>query len=152
MFRWMAVIVVALVIGFFVYVKLNNQMPDDLGMTAGLFKSCPTSPNCVSSQAEKTDKVHYTDPIPYTGNRKDVQLAIESYFLKKGNADIVTSRLGYVHLEVKSALIGYIDDVEFYLPESKKVIEVRSASRVGYSDMGVNRKRIQQLRAFLAKQ
>lgn len=151
MFRWIAVVVVALVIGFFVYVKLNNRLPDDLGMTAGLFKACPTSPNCVSSQAELTDKVHYIAPIPYTGNRKDAQLAVESYFLKQGNASIVSSQLGYVHLEEKSALIGYIDDVEFYLPESKNVIEVRSASRVGYSDMDVNRKRIEKLRDFLAK-
>lgn len=150
MVRWIALIVVVLVIGCFTYVKMNNRLPEDLGVTAGLLKPCPTSPNCVSSQAEPADSQHYIAPLAYHGNRMDTQLAIESYFLDQGNAQIITSQLGYVHLQVKSAILGFIDDVEFYLPDGDSAVQVRSASRVGYSDLGVNRARIEALRKHLA--
>lgn len=151
MVRGIAVCVVLLVVGFFVYVHYYNKQPNDLGVTDGLLQACPTSPNCVSSQAERSDKVHYIESIIYRDNRKDVQLSIESFLLNQGNARIISSTLGYVHLEIKSKLIGFVDDVEFYLPEADSVIHVRSASRVGYSDLDVNRERIEQVRAFLAK-
>ncbi|MBJ7536752.1 DUF1499 domain-containing protein [Marinomonas transparens] len=149
MFRWIMLLVVILIVAFFVYVSVHNKQPNDLGLTDGLFKPCPTSPNCVSSQAEKDDLEHYIAPIIYHGARKEIQLSIESYMLGKGNARVVTSSLGYVHFAVKSKIIGYIDDVEFYLPEADSVVHVRSASRVGYSDMGVNRERVRQVRDLL---
>ncbi|OUR68301.1 hypothetical protein A9Q77_09390, partial [Marinomonas sp. 42_23_T18] len=64
---------------------------------------------------------------------------------------IVKSELGYLHTEVKSDLIGFIDDVEFYLPKDENVIHIRSASRVGFSDFDVNRNRIRQIAAALVK-
>lgn len=149
MVRWISLLVVALVIGFFVYMKMNNRPPEGLGVTAGVFKPCPTTPNCVSSQAEKSDAEHYIAPFIYHGSRKDTQLDIESYFLNQGNAQIVASELGYVHIEVASSWFGYIDDVEFYLPEADSVIHIRSASRVGYSDLDVNRQRIEKLKDHL---
>ncbi len=151
MVRGIAFFIALLVVGFFVYVHYYNEQPNDLGVTDGLLKACPTSPNCVSSQAERSDDEHYVESIIYRDNRKDVQLSLESFLLNQGNARIVSSTLGYVHLEIKSKFIGYIDDVEFYLPEADSVIHVRSASRVGYSDVGVNRERIEQVRAFLAQ-
>ncbi|REG82982.1 DUF1499 domain-containing protein [Marinomonas pollencensis] len=149
MVRWISLFVVVLVIGFFVYIKINNRPPEDLGVTAGVFNPCPTTPNCVSSQADKADAEHYIAPLIYRGSRKDTQLDIESYFLDQGNAKIVNSQLGYVHIEVASAWFGYIDDVEFYLPEADSVVHVRSASRVGYSDLDVNRQRIEKLKDHL---
>ncbi|MGR0277819.1 DUF1499 domain-containing protein [Marinomonas dokdonensis] len=151
MVRGIAFFIALLVVGFFVYVHYYNEQPNDLGVTDGLLKACPTSPNCVSSQAERSDDVHYVESIIYRDNRKDVQLSLESFLLNQGNARIVSSTLGYVHLEIKSKYIGYIDDVEFYLPEADSVIHVRSASRVGYSDVGVNRERVEQVRAFLTQ-
>ncbi|MGO3345223.1 MAG: DUF1499 domain-containing protein [Marinomonas sp.] len=149
MVKWISLFVIVLVIGFFAYVKINNQLPEDLGVTAGLLKPCPTSPNCVSSQAEKSDEGHYIAPIIYHNNRMDTQLAIESYFLDLGNAHIITSQLGYVHVQVKTAWLGFIDDLEFYLPEADSVVHIRSASRVGYSDLDVNRERIKKLKRYL---
>lgn len=150
MVRWISLFVVVLVIGFFAYIKINNRPPEDLGVTAELLKPCPTSPNCVSSQAEKSDAAHYIEPIIYHGSRMDTQLSIESYFLNQGNAQIINSQLGYVHIQVKSRYLGFIDDVEFYLPEADSIVDVRSASRVGYSDLDVNRDRIEKLRSYLA--
>ncbi|GAB3481160.1 DUF1499 domain-containing protein [Marinomonas epiphytica] len=148
MVRWILVIAVVAVAAFFVYVKFYNVRPADLGVNDGLMKVCPSQPNCVSSQSDRTDP-HFIEPIIYNGDRKEVQLAIESFLLAQGNAQIVSSSLGYVHLEIKSKLMGYIDDVEFYLPEADSAVHVRSASRVGYSDLEVNRQRVEQVREHL---
>ncbi|MCB5162014.1 DUF1499 domain-containing protein [Marinomonas algarum] len=151
MIRWVVAVLVVFVIGFLVYVNMNNKMPEGLGTTEGLLKLCPASPNCVSTQASPDDVDHYIDPIVYTGDAKETQLAIEAFMLDQDNARIVSHTLGYVHFEVTSQLIGYVDDVEFYFPEADSVVHVRSASRVGYSDLGVNRKRVAQVRAMLGE-
>lgn len=149
MVRWIFALIVVLIVGLCIYVVLQNRLPEGLGVTDGFLKPCPTSPNCVSTQAKREDTVHYAEPIVYTGERKATQLSVEFYMLNKGNARIVSSTLGYVHFEVKSRLIGYIDDVEFYFPESDKIVHLRSASRVGYSDGGVNRERVRKIRSLL---
>ncbi|PYF81800.1 uncharacterized protein (DUF1499 family) [Marinomonas alcarazii] len=149
MVRWIIGLVVALVVGFGIYAKISNKLPEGLGVTDGFLKPCPSSPNCVSTQAAEDDKEHYVEPIIYTSDRKSAQLAIESYLLEQGNTRIVTSTLGYVHFEVESSLVGYIDDVEVYLPDADSAIHVRSASRVGYSDFGVNRDRVRQIKELL---
>ncbi|MGO2233375.1 MAG: DUF1499 domain-containing protein [Marinomonas sp.] len=149
MVRWIITLIVALFVGFFIYVNISNKLPEGLGVTDGELLSCPSSPNCVSTQASPEDVEHYAEPIIYTGDRMKTQLSIESFILSKGNAHLVSSTLGYVHFEVKSALIGYIDDVEFYLPEGDSVVHMRSASRVGYSDFGNNRERVRQIRSLL---
>ena len=149
MVRWLFALIVIVIVGFFIYVKLGNKMPEGLGVTDGLLKSCPTSPNCVSTQASPDDMVHYVEPIIYTGDRKATQLKIESSMLSKGRVRIVSSTLGYVHFEVRSPFVGYIDDVELYFPEGDSVVHIRSASRVGYSDFGVNRERVRQITDLL---
>ena len=106
MVRWLFALIVIVIVGFFIYVKLGNKMPEDLGVTDGLLKPCPTSPNCVSTQASPDDMVHYVEPIIYTGDRKATQLKIESSMLSKGRIRIVSSTLGYVHFEVRSPLWG----------------------------------------------
>jgi len=151
MVRWIFALVVALVIGLCIYVVLSNRLPEGLGVVDGQLNSCPTSPNCVSTQADPEDATHYVEPIVYSGDRKATQLKIESLMLTSSNVRIVSSELGYVHFEVKSKLIGYIDDVEFYLPEADSVVHFRSASRVGHSDLGVNRERFNQINSLIIK-
>lgn len=149
MIRWIIIAVVILVVGFCIYVGFANKLPKGLGVTDGLLKACPSTPNCVSTQASADDSIHYAEAIAYSGERKDIQLLIESYMLSQGNAHLVSSSLGYVHFEVKSKIVGYIDDVEFYLPETEKLVHFRSASRVGYSDRGVNRSRMEKVYSLL---
>lgn len=149
MVRWIVALIVVLFVGFFVYVNISNKLPEGLGLTDGELMPCPSSPNCVSTQASPDDVEHYAEPIIYTGDRMKTQLLIESFILNNGNAHLVSSTLGYVHFEVKSPLVGYIDDVEFYLPAADSVVHVRSASRVGYSDFGTNRERVRQIQSLL---
>ncbi|WP_394182181.1 DUF1499 domain-containing protein [Marinomonas posidonica] len=144
----MIVLIVVLLAGFFVYVKMNNQMPEGLGVTNGQLKLCFSSPNCISTQADQSDEVHFAEPLVYSGNRQDVQLRIEAYMLRQG-AKLVDHSLGYAHFEVESDIVGYIDDIEFYLPKSDSVVHIRSASRVGYSDFGINRDRVRQIQNLL---
>lgn len=84
MVRWILVLIVVLVVGFFGYVKLNNHMPEGLGVTNGQLKACPESPNCVSTQADPADEEHYAEPVVYLGARKDMQLRIEALMLELG--------------------------------------------------------------------
>lgn len=148
MLRWTILIVVLLLVAIFVYFKLSNVRPNNLGVTEGQFLPCPSSPNCVSTQAPQEDKKHYIKAITYVKNRTEVQLQLEQYLLSIGMS-IVTNRLGYIHAEDTSDVVGYIDDVEFYLPETENIIHIRSASRVGYSDKGVNRDRVEKIRMNL---
>jgi uncharacterized protein (DUF1499 family) len=149
MVRWIIALIVVLFVGFFIYVNMSNKLPEGLGVTDGELMPCPSTPNCVSTQASPEDLDHYAEPVVYTGDRMKTQLSIESFMLNKGNTHLVSSALGYVHFEVKSPLVGYIDDVEFYLPAADSVVHIRSASRVGYSDFGVNRERVRQIQSLL---
>jgi uncharacterized protein (DUF1499 family) len=122
----------------------------DLGVENGKLKQCPSTPNCVSSQAK--DKKHFIEPIFITAT----PLEAKNYILKILNelkqAKIVVVEDNYIRAEFASKIFRFIDDVEFYFPDKKSkelLIHVRSASRVGYSDLGVNRKRIEQIRSKL---
>ncbi|TBR38321.1 DUF1499 domain-containing protein [Marinomonas agarivorans] len=148
MLRWIVCIIALLIVVIFIYFKFSNVRPTNLGLTDGALLACPKSPNCVSTQANKNDKEHYIAPIFYEKSRSDVQLELEKY-LRSIGMNIVTNTLGYIHAEETSEVIGYIDDIEFYLPEAENIIHIRSASRVGYSDKGVNRKRVEKIRVNL---
>lgn len=95
---------------------------------------------------------HYIAPITYTGNRQAVwDFLVKTLNSFKGTR-IVLQRNGYIHAEFFSALFGFVDDVEFFFPADEPVIHVRSASRKGYYDFGVNRRRIEGLRQKLNHQ
>jgi uncharacterized protein (DUF1499 family) len=118
-----------------------GEPPQDIGILAGRLADCPDSPNCVSSF--ETRESHYIEPI--TANLAAVQQAL----LGLANVNIVKVESNYLYAEFTSSLIGFVDDVEFFYDSTADIIHVRSASRVGYSDMGVNRKRIESIRSVL---
>jgi len=68
------------------------------------------------------------------------------------NVEIITCQKNYIHAECKSSILGFVDDLEFLWDEKQGLFHVRSASRLGYSDFGVNRKRVENLRNMLGKQ
>lgn len=107
--------------------------------------SCPDSPNCVISYPTADEK-HYIEPIPYDFTREEAVVRLISIVSDMDRSEIVTARQDYIHVIFKSSFFKFIDDVEFYLPENEKVIHIRSAARKGYSDFGVNRKRIETIR------
>ena len=114
------------------------------GVTENRLSPCPTTPNCVSSLSE--DKSHYVEPLKYNGTPEEAIEKLISVIHSMKRTEIVTAEVNYIHATFKSALFGFVDDVEFSFDDQRKVIDVRSASRTGYSDLGVNRKRVEEIR------
>jgi uncharacterized protein (DUF1499 family) len=117
------------------------RRPGNLGVREGRLAPCKRSPNCVCSQANPADLEHYIAPLH--GPMAAVRKAVESF----PRASIIEAREDYLYAEFRSALLRYVDDVEFY--SDGQVIHVRSCSRLGRRDFGVNRKRVEQLRALI---
>lgn len=123
----------------------------ELGVNNGRLMPCPETPNCVNSQA--TDEAHRIAPIRFSGTRQEARNRLLQLLGSEKRTKILTAREDYIRAEFTSALFRFVDDVEFYLsgPEAgDTVIHVRSASRIGYSDLGVNRKRIERIRRKLS--
>ncbi len=120
--------------------------PADLGADHGQLKACPGSPNCVNSQAGVADKTHFISPLTYTGAPENAYDTLVSVVQAMAGSNITQKKKDYLRATFTTALMGFVDDVEFYFPE-QPVIHVRSASRKGYSDFGVNRKRIETIRS-----
>ena len=108
-------------------------------------KPCPSSPNCVSSLAE--DAPHRVPPLSWTGELAQAKARLRQAVLAAGDATFVVEADTYWHLEFRSRVFRFVDDVEFLFDREHRLIHVRSASRVGYSDLGVNRKRVETIRA-----
>ena len=125
----------------------------DLGLKNGELMPCPKTPNCVNSQA--ADEEHYIKPIQFTGTMEEAKGRLLQILESEKRTKILAVDENYIRVEFTSALFRFVDDVEFYFPnkqDGERVIHIRSASRVGYSDLGVNRKRIEQIRSrFLTK-
>ena len=128
---------------------LSGKRPGDLGVSNGNLKAPPSSPNAVSSQA--TGGYHQIAPLAYKGSAEQAMKALRAIIENTPNTRIIEARPDYLYAEYASALIGFVDDVEFYFPPNANIIHVRSASRLGHSDLGVNRKRIEAIRARLAQ-
>jgi uncharacterized protein (DUF1499 family) len=122
----------------------SGKRPNDLGVGNGRFKPPPSSPNAVSSQAQ--DASHAIAPLSYNGLPAAAMDALIDVVKSTPRARIVSRTNDYLYAEYESALMGFVDDVEFWLDPNTKVIHVRSASRLGYSDFGVNRARIEDIR------
>ena len=105
---------------------------------------CPKSPNCVSSLAE--DKEHFIAPIPYSGENAVTQHKLLEILNSFKRTRVVRIEENYIHAEFVSSVFRFVDDVEFYFDDAVKVIQVKSASRTGYSDLGVNRRRVEKIR------
>ncbi len=125
----------------------SGTVPDNLGVRDGRLSACPDSPNCVSSQAQPEDEKHFIEPLTYTGPKADAMKRLFGVLNTQERVKIVQKSGDYFHVEFKTALMRFVDDVEFYFPD-EPVIHVRSASRLGTSDLGVNRKRVELLRSL----
>lgn len=121
--------------------------PTNIGVHSGQLAPCPNTPNCVNSQSEDTK--HKIEPFTYNSSTKQVMADLKIIIQSLERTKIITETKNYLYVEFTSAIMGFVDDVEFYLDEDAKVIHVRSASRLGKSDLGVNRKRIETIRTRL---
>ena len=122
--------------------------PDNLGIHDGHLANCPPSPNCVVSQGG--DETHAIAPIPYHIDPTTARETLLKVLAVVPGTTIVEQTDNYIRTESESRIMGFIDDAEFYLPPNENVIQIRSASRLGESDLGVNRRRLEQIRLALA--
>lgn len=127
----------------------GGRMPKALAEGSGRFAPCPASPNCVSSEAR--DEAHAIAAYRIRGEADAAWRALTDHLRTRERVEIATLEADYLHAVFKSALMGYRDDVEFRLDPGAGVIRLRSASRLGYGDMGANRDRIESIRAALAQ-
>lgn len=118
------------------------KKPSNLGVVNGRLAPCPNSPNCVSTQANDAD--HRMEPIPFDDQAIE---RLKTVIGAMPRMKVVTETDDYIHAEATSRLFRFVDDVEFFVDRAAKVIHFRSASRVGHSDFGVNRARMEQIRA-----
>ncbi len=144
-----SVIQLVIVILVMAFVGCGGRMPEDLGVTEGIFAPCPDKPNCISSFAKDAD--HHVAPIAIADSPATAWMKLQTMLENDKNVSIVTSSDHYLHAVYTSSLMRYRDDVEFLLQADHSEIAVRSASRVGHGDMGVNRARIEALRHGLTK-
>ena len=121
-----------------------------LGIRESKLAACPASPNCVSSDAD--DAEHSIRPFPLAVSPALAWQAARALVATLPRTTIVTADDHYLHAECRSALFGFVDDLELHLRPEARVIAVRSAARLGHSDFGVNRKRVEQLRQGLLDQ
>ena len=105
---------------------------------------CPSSPNCVSSLSE--DRRHAIEPLQYTGSRDEARERLVGILDKQAAARVTINETDYIHAEFHSQIFRFVDDVEFLFSDEEKIIHVKSASRIGYSDLGANRKRVEWIR------
>lgn len=105
---------------------------------------CPARPNCVSSLAEGPQ--HAVEPIALGGDARDAWRQLRAIIDGLPRTTITVDEPSYLAAECTSHFFGFVDDLEFKLDSEAGLIQVRSASRVGYSDLGVNRRRVEQIR------
>jgi uncharacterized protein (DUF1499 family) len=123
----------------------TGNRPNNLGATDGKLAPCPNTPNCVSSQS--TDASHQVEPLSYTSTPQVALTQLKQVIQGLPKTSIITETDSYIYAEFTSAIMGFVDDVEFCLDPEARVFHIRSASRLGKSDLGVNRKRVETIRS-----
>jgi uncharacterized protein (DUF1499 family) len=126
-----------------------TEKPKGLGAKDGRLANCPDSPNCVCSQEARPS--HQISALSYEEDGHAAFSRLAKLLESWPRTRIITHSDTYMHVEFTTRIMRFVDDVEFLLAEDEKVIHVRSASRIGYSDLGANRNRVESIRAVFAK-
>jgi len=124
--------------------SLASPSPGNLGVRNGRLAACPGTPNCVSTQAENQD--HWIEPLQAEPNDDGVISLLAEIVREMPRTTLIEQTGEYLRVEFRSRLFRFRDDVEFYHARRSGLVHFRSASRVGHSDLGVNRRRMEQIR------
>jgi len=124
----------------------QSKPGEPLGLVNEQLTPCPDKPNCICSEY-KNDTAHYTKPIIY--KQSDLKLISSIITDMGGQVQIQTEH--YIAATFTSALFGFVDDLEARLDQNKQLLHIRSASRVGHSDFGVNKKRLEHFKKIYAE-
>jgi len=128
---------------------LSMQSNEASSAQSGRLAACPDTPNCVSSIS--SDKKHFIAPLLYTGSRTRAWQVLISTVLSLPRSKLTEQSGKYLHFELSSIIFRFTDDVEMMLDPEKKEIQIRSGSRTGYSDFGVNRRRVETIRKLFMR-
>lgn len=139
-------------IGGLYVISFSGRVPTNIGVADGKLAACPDSPNCVSTQATAPEKKMSPIGMAATGGDqqpliKKIKSVVAKHFPR---AKLVSETESYLHYEFTSLIFRFVDDVEFLVDHDKQQIDFRSASRVGHSDLGANRKRMQTISDLLS--
>jgi uncharacterized protein (DUF1499 family) len=131
----------------------TGNRPATLGVKDGRFAPVGWKPNHVCSQAEPTDKIHYVKAFEVQPKEDplDIWEALVAHIKSLPRCTIIVEKRNYVHAEFTSARLGFVDDLELYLPPPMACIHVRSAARIGVRDFGINRARVEAIRKAVMK-
>lgn len=125
---------------------MSTTAPADETITQ--LSACPDTPNCVSSQSH--DAAHLIAPVTYSGPPGSALRRLKAVLDAEPRTTITVEQGTYLRAEARSLVFRFVDDIEFLLDTEQQLIHVRSASRSGYSDLGVNRRRVERIRkAFM---
>ncbi len=144
---WRLVHAVTVVLVLFTVLSMSSKPPSTLGLHSGRLAPCPITPNCVSSLAEQADQK--VSPLILDRPISEAQAAVKQVIAGLTRTRLVREESNYLHFEFHSLIFRFVDDVEFHFDQAGKIIHIRSASRVGHSDFGVNRRRLETIRALL---
>ena len=141
---------ITLILTFFLLFGCSQQTPKNLGLKTikdrSMLSECPDKPNCVISYKDSAKREgQYLEAFQGSGNKDHDYNKVVKILEKNSSVKIVSKNGNYIHATFTSTFLRFIDDVEFYFGEEKK-IHFRSASRLGRSDFGVNKKRIEDIR------
>ena len=134
---------------------LRGRMPDDLGLRDGRLKRPSSTPNSVSSQADlwpdhpQRDDARIAAFAPVKGDGAATLAALRTLLQRWPGATVVTDRPDYLYVQFQTRVLKFVDDAEFWLDPQTQLVHVRSASRIGRKDFGVNRERVEAIRAAL---
>ena len=127
----------------------SGRKPRDLGVHDGRLRDCPSSPNCVCSDASRES--HRVDAFRLAKAPAEAWRSVRESVGALPRTRVITDTGTYLHAECRSALFGFVDDLELQLRGDEGCVAVRSASRIGYSDLGINRGRVRALRQELVR-
>lgn len=129
------------------FLGCTGTRPMTLGLQNGKLGLCPETPNCVSSFCLESDSEHFIKPLSFSGKPEEAKARLKAILAETPRTNIIKEEDKYLYVEFTSFLWRFVDDVEFLIDPNASVIHVRSASRLGKSDLGVNRKRIEKIRS-----
>ena len=136
---------------YFIYLGFKSQSGQAPGLVNQQLSPCPASPNCICTEYA-SDNSHYTAPVEYAAEHAEIiQRAIESA-IKAGGGEIISTQPDYLAATYRSSIFRYVDDFEVRIDNTSRLIHIRSASRVGRSDLGANLKRIETFKQLLSMQ
>jgi uncharacterized protein (DUF1499 family) len=124
----------------------SSKRPQHIIVSDYYLAPCTKKPNCVSSLAPK-ESSQYIDAFKFSDDPDADLKILQSVLASMTGIGVITQQKDYIHAECRSRLFGFVDDLEFYWDDNDKLCHVRSAARLGFYDFGVNRKRVEKIRA-----